>query len=333
MPLPVYRHPALTVMVDDSRSFLDSLAFRLDGLVHKTFDDAHAAIDWLQQAYRSAGNATDLIRVGYDEETDSFTRRNASIEVEQVFSMVSSGSRFEVPAVVVVDYAMPGLNGLQLCEIIAGLPCRKILLTGQASEKIAIDAFNRKLIDGFISKSDPQAITLLEQAIEKAQQDYFLELTSTLKDLLARHSYSFLTDPAIEEVVALLYARYRFVEHYVFAHPEGIVFFDAGGNATLMAIATREVLVAHAEIAECEHAPADLLEAMRQLRLVPFFSDTNGFYREHIGDDWLQYSLPPQITEGRETYYWALFELPRHYFQQPIHPYEKFLRQADERLP
>lgn len=328
--LPVYRHPALTVLVDDSRSFLDSIAFRLDRkMAHKAFDDAPAALDWLHQAgWQPMRNANEIIQVGYDGKTGNFKRRNASIDLDPIFRTVAERERFEMPAVLVVDYAMPGINGLEFCEAVAHLPCRKILLTGQASEKTAIDAFNRKLIDCFISKSDPEAMNQLEAAIGKSHRDYFNRQTSTLKDLLARHSYAFLADPAVAELVEQLYSRYRFVEHYLFPNPEGILFFDAQGNGTLMVMTTPEILISQFEIAQHENAPPALLSALKEFRLVPFFSDNGGFYREEIGDDWLQYCLPPQVCEGRETYYWALFDLPRHYLKKPVYSYAEYLQQA-----
>ena len=40
MQLPVYTHPTLTVLIDDSDSFLKSMAFQLDpALARKTFHD------------------------------------------------------------------------------------------------------------------------------------------------------------------------------------------------------------------------------------------------------------------------------------------------------
>ena len=51
MQLPVYTHPTLTVLIDDSDSFLKSMAFQLDpALARKTFHDTSTALRWLQQA-------------------------------------------------------------------------------------------------------------------------------------------------------------------------------------------------------------------------------------------------------------------------------------------
>jgi CheY-like chemotaxis protein len=326
--LAVYQHPAMTVLIDDSRSFLDSLAFQLSPqLARKAFVDTQAAINWLLQAHQhSTKMENEPIRVGYDEQVDSFERRCASIDLERIYRRVLNRQRFDTPAVLVIDYAMPQMNGLAFCKAIEDLPCKKILLTGQADEKIATDAFNHKLIDRFIKKNDPVALNNLEAEIIKLQNEFFNEQTSTLKDLLSRHSYAFLNDSAVGALVEQLCIRYRFVEYYLFPNPSGILFFDMQGKATLMVIETQASLITQVEVAQDQGAPIELLTALGEFRLVPFFSDTLGMYQNEIGEDWLSYCLPPQVCHGRQDYYWALFDLPPQYLQESIYSYAEFLK-------
>lgn len=325
--LPVYQFPTLTVLVDDSQSFLDSLAFQLSPQLEcKAFHDPRAAISWLRQAYRHPAKEDGPIRVGFDEDSDSLERRNVSIYLDRIYRTVMDRQRFNVPAVLVVDFAMPEMNGVDLCRLISDLPCKKILLTGQADEKIAIDAFNKKLIDRFIKKNDPDALNHLGAEIVRLQKDFFLGRTGTLKDLLSRHSYAFLSDQAMAAVVEQLCSRYRFVEYYLFPNPPGILFFDAQGKATLMVIETAAGLTTHVEVAQDQGAPPELIAALRELRLVPFFSDTGGMYLKEIGENWLSYCLPPQVCQGRESYFWALFDLPSHYLQGLPYSYGEFLK-------
>ena len=326
--LSVYQYPTLAVLIDDSPSFVDSLAFQLSPhLAHKVFHDAQAAIEWLRHPHRlSAKNINEPIRVGYDEQTDALERRSASINLDHIYRIAMNRQRFDMPAVLVVDYAMPNMNGVEFCQAVQDLPCKKILLTGQADDRIAINAFNRKLIDRYIKKSDPDSLGGIEAEITQLTKDYFVEQTNTLKDLLSRHSYSFLTDPAIEELAGELCRRYRFVEYYLFPHPAGILFFDIHGKASLMVIETKASLTTQLEVAQDQDAPAEFLTALREFRLVPFFSDTYGMYQSVIAHDWLAYCLPPQICRGRQDYYWALFDLPSHYFPGPVYSYAEFLR-------
>lgn len=325
--IPVYQHPTLTVLVDDSKSFLDSLAFQLNPhFARQTFHDPQAALDWFQHAHwHSTQKINEPIHVGYDERTDCFERRSASIDLERIYGVVLDRKRFDIPSVLVIDYAMPQMNGVEFCQAIQKLPCKKILLTGHADEKIAIDAFNRNLINCFIQKNDPGAMDRLKTEIVRLQKDFFHEQTSTLNDLLSRHSYSFLIDPAIGVLVEQLSKRYRFVEYYLFPNPDGILFFDMQGKATLLVLQTKSSLGTQYEIALDQGAPIELLTALQELRLVPFFYESGGVYLEMIGEDWLSYCLPPQICHGKEDYYWALFDLPSRYLSEPVYSYAKYL--------
>jgi len=327
--LPVYRCPALTVLVDDSRSFLDSLVFQLGPQLEcRAFQDAEAALPWIRHAFRRAAQQNEPIRVGFDEESDLLERRNVSIYLDRIYSIVTDRQRFSLPAAVVVDYAMPHMNGVEFCEAIKDLPCKKILLTGQADEKIAIQAFNRKLIDRYIKKNDLEALGHLGAEIAVLQKEFFSAQTSTLKDLLARHSYAFLSDPVMAALVEQLATRYRFVEYYLFPHPQGVLFFDAGGHGTLMVIETASSLTTHMEVAQDQGAPQPLIDGLREMHLVPFFSDTGGMYVKEVGQNWLQYCLPPHVCHGRENYYWALFDLPAHYLSGPVYSYAEHLKDA-----
>ena len=324
--LPVYRHPTLTVLIDDSQTFLNSLSFQLDPQVaRKVFHDTHTAITWLQQAHRQSANRNLPICVGYDEETLSFERRTIAVDLDQIYRQVMNPQRFFMPSVLVIDYAMPQMNGIEFCQEIHDLPCKKILFTGQADEKIAIDAFNRGLIDRFIKKSDPNALDHLETEIHNLQTAFFISQSRTLKELLARHSYTFLSDPAIGALAEQLCSRYGFVEYYLFPNPTGILFFDANGKATLMVVETEASLISHFEIAQDVGGPPELLSALRELRIVPFFHEKGSRYSETI-HDWLSYCLPAQICSGRQNYYWALFDLPPHYLQGSVYSYAEFLR-------
>lgn len=324
---PVYQHQTLTVIVDDSQSFLESLVFRLHSQVEaKVFHDPRSAISWIRQIASQSSGGDLPIHVGYDEQTLSFERRAVAVDIDQIYRQVMNPKRFAFPAVLVIDYAMPDMDGLAFCQALQDLPCKKILFTGQADEKIAIDAFNRGLIDRYIKKSDPNALEHLEKEIGNLSKTYFTDRSRTLKDLLVRHSFAFLSDPVVGELVQQLCNRYGFVEYYLFPNPTGIVFFDINGKATLMVLETEDGLKSQFEAAQDNGAPFELLTALRDLRLVPFFFESGGMYSETIAHDWMSYCLPAQVAQGSQNYYWALFDLPSHFLPGPIYSYADFLR-------
>ncbi len=325
--LPIYQHPVLVILVDDSKSYLDSIIFHLNAkLAFKSFTNPQVAIDWVKKScQRHQADTAHPIHVSYDDETSSLERRNATIDLNEIYFSVLNKQRFEVPAVLIVDYAMPKMNGVQFCEALQDLPCKKIMLTGQADERVAVDAFNNKLIDQFIKKSDPIALERLELAISTLQSAFFAEQTSTLKDLLTRHTYAFLADAAIAALVERLYQEYGFVEHYLFPNPAGILMIDAQGKPKLMVVETEVSLMAHHEMAQHQHAPREFLAALEAHEIIPFFSDSEGVYDVSMQNKWRSYCQPAELCKGDKNYYWSIFEFPAHYLQGRIYAYTQFL--------
>jgi hypothetical protein len=213
------------------------------------------------------------------------------------------------------------------------LPCKKILFTGAADEKIAVTAFNRGLIDRYIKKSDEHALDTLELEIAALQRDYFADQSETLRNLVLLHNYHFLSDPALTALVRDLSRKMGFVEHYIFPNPTGILLITQHGKPMLLMIETEQGMCAQYEIARDSEAPPSLLNALQERRVLPFFSDADGdgMYSSRVGDNWHRYCAASQLCEGRERYWWALFEVPAHYFHAPLYAHAQFLQ--EQRAP
>ena len=326
MQLPVYTHPTLTVLIDDSDSFLKSLAFQLDpALARKTFHDTSTALRWLQQTNQREDMP---LHVNFDLQNLAPHDYNVAVDLERIWRISGQAQRFAIPSVLVVDYSMPQMNGLEFCQAVRDLPCKKILFTGAADEKVAVTAFNRGLIDRYIKKSDDDALDILEQEVHALQREFFLQQSDTVRDLLLLHDYSFLQDEALAAVVHELCRRHGFVEFYIFPNPSGILFFTRDGHARLMIIETERSLHTQYEMARDSDAPDSLLLALLEMRVIPYFSDadSDGMYAAHIGENWFRYCAAPTICLGRETYFWALFDVPPHQLGQPVMSYAQFLR-------
>lgn len=325
MRLPIFAHPTTTVLVDDSDSFLKSLSFQLDPLLpSKTFHDTTMALDWFNASTRRA----DLpLHVNFDILNQTADQPNVAVDVRRIHDLCASHHRFTIPSVLVVDYSMPQMNGVEFCRQIEYLPCKKILFTGAADEKIAVNAFNEGLIDRFIRKSDDDALDRLEQEILAMQRAFFVEQAETLRDLLSLHDYSFLRCNTMAGLVRELYTKHGFVEHYLHSSPTGILFLDQHGRATLMVIETEQGMHAQYEVARDNDAPQSLLTALQERRVLPFFPPEAGagMYSVAAGEQWHRYCCAPQVLQGRERYYWALFEFPGHYLESPVYPFSEFL--------
>ena len=306
MKVPVHYHPTTTVLVDDSDTFLRSLTFQLDPAQSSiSFHDTLAALEWFGHSARSPELP---LQVHVDDPYQPAGQRNVAVDLTRIWRISARPERVAIPSVLVVDYSMPQMDGVAFCEALRQLPCKKILFTGAADEKIAVDAFNRGLIDRYIKKSADDALDQLERELAVLQREFFIDQSEPLCQMLALHDFSFLNCSGIANVVADLYRTRGFVEHYVFPTPSGILFFDRAGKATLMIIETEQGLQAQYEMARDSGAPPSLLAALEERRILPFFAP-DGMYSDAIGGAWHRYTRAPEVCVGSETYYWALFEL------------------------
>ncbi|MCE3603736.1 response regulator [Massilia sp. P8910] len=328
MPLPIYSHPSLTVLIDDSDSFLKSVAFQLDpALASKCFADTSSALAWIgAHGERQPGR----LAASYDTYPGSKEHCNVAFDIDQIHRISFEPQRFMTPSVVVVDYSMPQMDGLELCEALRHLPCKKILFTGVADEKVAVDAFNRGLIDRYIKKSDDDALDKLEAEIVSLQQAYFAARSDPLRDLLELHNHSFLSDPAFSAVVRMVAEQHGIVEHYLYPNPAGILLYDARGGAQLMVVETEAGMNAHYEVGCDNDAPPSFLQAVRERCIVPYFREGDGMYARDFARNWHRWTAPAQRCRGSQTnYYWALFPLAPGDLEQPAHPFAAFLRERE----
>ena len=330
MSLPIYHHPSLTVLIDDSDSFLKSLSFQLDpALASKAFHDTRAAIDWLDGQGRRGEARDSQLHASFDTYPNSHDECNVALDIEQIHRISFERKRFMTPSVLVVDYSMPQMNGVQLCEALRHLPCKKILFTGVADEKVAVDAFNRGLIDRYIKKSDDDALDKLEQQIVALQKEYFAARSDPLRDILTLHNYSFVSDPAFAHLVQDLFRTHRIVEHYVYSSPAGILMYNADGEAQLLVVETEASMNSHYEVASDNDAPDSLLAALRERCIVPWFREGDGMYASAFASAWHRHTAPAQVCHGKQPYYWALFTLKAGELDGPAAPFSDYLRERE----
>jgi CheY-like chemotaxis protein len=327
MTLPIYQHPTMTVLVDDSPSFLHSLRYQLGpGFPSIGFSDTGAALAWLREHGAAPAALASLLSPSVDTYTLSPQPYNIALHLEQVCGIRTQAQRFMTPSVLVVDYSMPGMNGIEFCEAVRDLPCRKILLTGVADERVAIEAFNRGLIDRYVRKSDAHALDRLEAELTQLQEGYFMAQSESLRVLLALHDFSFVNDPAICGLVRELGARHKIVEHYLYKTPTGFLMYDRDARPWLLAVETEQSMNAHFEIALDGGAPPSLLEALEQRRVVPNFSDGDGMYSKVAHKEWHRFTSPALTCHGRELYYWAMFALDPEILDGKVDSFADFLK-------
>jgi CheY-like chemotaxis protein len=317
----------MTVLVDDSASFLRSLQFQLDpALPSITCDDPRRALDWIRQHSAEAVTPDAFISQNFDTYPGSPQRCNNVLDTSQIAHISGLPRRFMTPSVVVVDYSMPQMSGVEFCEALHDLPCKKILLTGVADENVAIAAFNRGLIDRYIKKSDDDALDRLSDDILSLQREYFITQSDPLRPLLNQQEYGFASDQSIARLLSELSGRYGIVEHYLYQDPPGFLLYDGNAKPRLLIIETEQGMNAHFEVARDNGAPPQLLAALRERSIVPNFSGLDGMYAPSLNKTWSTYCVPARVCRGDALYYWGISEATLGVVHHSTASFSQFMR-------
>ncbi|AHE66069.1 response regulator containing a CheY-like receiver domain and an HTH DNA-binding domain [Legionella oakridgensis ATCC 33761 = DSM 21215] len=185
--IPACYFPSTVLFLDDSRDFLLNFVLQLDeGVAYRIFDNPNKTLDYIHNKHCELEL---LNQDGLSEYSDSrrfdLINHTLDLDLAAIHAEVYNPHRFSEISVVVVDYAMPGMNGLEFCRRIENSNIKKILLSGQADEHLAIEAFNEGLIHRYIKKSDVNAIELITQSIYELQFQYFQAMSDTIVRMLS----------------------------------------------------------------------------------------------------------------------------------------------------
>lgn len=228
-------------------------------------------------------------------------------------------SRYQLAQTCVVDYAMPGIDGLRVLQTLLDWPGSRILLTGQADEQMAINAFNNGLIDQFIPKQTADIAGRLMTTLLKLSRTAHPRLNTVWRTALQAHQQALLEAPSVTEAL-LARAHDRWIEFVVLGEPFGILGLDAEGGCDWLQLEPCTGLKDVADLARSAGLGFDAVRSIEGGSLLPAVElhqqlGLGGPIRTEpafaIGDDGLLIG--------------ALFHLDGADLPQPIYPYRNFL--------
>lgn len=331
--IPPFYYPTTVVFVDDSKDFLSNFSMQFDpSMAYRLYTSPHDVLAFFKSE-DSDEFTNQLFSSGDDVVGCPATTQTLNLDLSKLYREVYEPKRFAEVSTLVVDYAMPDINGLDLCTQLKDLPIKKILLTGEADAHTAVSAFNEGLIDQFILKSDPNVMEKICEVIHDMQLQYFLEKSALMTKMLAFDSPGFLTDPSFCERFHNICKTNRIVEYYLTENTGTFLLLDAQGGAKWLIVNSPEEIEMQVELARDNNAPADVIEKLQSERCVIHFWQPE---RAHEIDpiEWESYLLPAQKIVGKSvSYFYALVDNPPVSILDPegITSYKTYLKSVDHK--
>jgi CheY-like chemotaxis protein len=229
------------------------------------------------------------------------------VNIHAIHEEVYNPKRFLDNTVLVVDYAMPSMHGVDVCKELRHLPIKKIMLTGEADDEIAIDAFNQGIIDKFIRKGVPSA--LVASAICELQKKYFADLSTIIIDSLTKNPEyppSCLDDPIFIKFFNEFCSQQKYTEFYLLDAMGSFLFLDDDANPTFLIVKDEDGMQAGYEMLELCDTSIDnhLLASLQHKEKLLYFFDMAS--QKSDPATWSQYVHVAKKIMGKDNYYYAI---------------------------
>lgn len=280
------------VLVDDNDSFLNNLSYKLsDNYLLDTYNDPHKALENILSVYNN-DKVSNLINEIETEDDELFY----SIDFSKIKTISEESNKNQLVSVVIVDYSMPLMNGIEFCKKLSHLPVLKIMLTGHADFKLAVDAFNNGIIDKFLVKDTDFMIDEIKDSINEIQELFFEKLSNPLLNCLSSKKETPITSNEYLNHLQKIITELNIVEYYLLNPLGSYLLINKERTKHYFMVLLEKQLEEYIEIAQNMNGDTDVINKMVQRTHAPIFIDELD-YKLPISD-WKSLLKPIQQANG-----------------------------------
>lgn len=296
--------PSTVIAIDDNYAFLNSLEEIISSrnLSFKGFDNPIEALRFINENSKiNSLTLSDLIIAGEESAPDW---KSVLLNINKLYDEIYNIDRFSKISTVLADYSMPGLNGIELCSKIKNPSIQKILLTGVADERIAIEAFNNGYINRFIKKGSSDLIDNIVENVNKSVYQYFSTYTSDLIKYLPGKEKNYLKDPIFANFFINTCLSKSYVEYYMLDTFGSYLFLTQDGQVSFLSVMPETEMDRVVEIGiDSKEISEESLLGLQSREYMLVSHNRSGLLPPI--SSWGQYLRPARKLEGYQTYYFS----------------------------
>jgi len=300
-----YSHPTSLVLVDDHAQFLRDMEMNVPrDVLCKSFEDPREAKKWINDF---GGVEKNIVHRAISFHSQSGEKVLLQCDIGLLEDGVMDADRFNLPTVLITDYMMPGMDGLELCASIDDPQVKKILLTGRAEEDTGIDAFNSGLIDGFVMKSRDDAADLVFALAAQLQRQYFTDLQNPFLSGSGLITGIFDDATVIGRIQSIIEGG-GYVEHYLTTYPFGYMAVTAEGRIGRIGIFSDADMMSQFRLAKEVNAPADVINKLESRSYAAMFYQMEPADYQTDEYPWSEVLIPCEHVKGEQDWWLAIDE-------------------------
>ncbi len=310
--VPFFYYASPIYWIDDDPIFLQAFSYCLkENFEIKSILDPHEALKFFSN-YQPPHKASAFLQACEDhEEYDLPDHLPVDFDFKLLRNLRYSSKKQKDIPVIIIDYKMPGMTGIELAEKLKAMPAKKILLTGLPDLQIAVDAFNKGLIDCFICKDNPNLDQELQNQIKRLQRQYFIDRSTPLLNHLESGFRLPQSDPAFADFFEKLCLEKNIIEYYLSDKNGGMLLVNSEGITQYLMIHTDRTLNEFIDLYENDTEHTFFLQSIKNRTKIPCFTPDDKEPWELKVSEWSNYFSSPNLLKGRENYYWLLIN-PEH---------------------
>lgn len=311
--IPTCYFPTKIIFVDDNYSFLSSMRKKLDYQDHSF--EFHTNTNLALKLINDTSVEKEI--AGYFHqilESDLCDSKVVEYKMRDICRLIYNKNRFDIRSVAFIDYDMPSMDGIDFCRQITNKSIKKVLLTGIADELVAIEAFNKGLIDGYIKKQDDNLMQKVASFISELTIKYFNELTYKREIEAFGEESSATNIVEFIEIFEDIVKDNDIVEFYQFDPTGSFLMIDASGSIKTLYVSNdikNARLLSGIEPYFDEDLFQDIkYQILKEHKILCYHSDKLLIDEEDFPwfDEIEKQLFPSKSTKGNPCYYYAVHD-------------------------
>lgn len=308
MKMPIIYYPIKVLFIDDDQDLLElyNNKYKINYNV-KTLSDPIEALKILNTQHPLdigiIDKNIDLNEIELtDNEGELIIKR---LILNNMLPFIKKKSKYNQIGIIVADYRMPEINGIDLFKKIKDKTIKKILLTGEYDLSGAVDSLNNKIIDCYINKGEEDTMKSITSFLEAFQIEYFNDLTDKLIGDLVPEHLPFLSDEKFIKFFKNKIEEHKVREYYLLDKNGTFLMIDDQSQKFILVIHTNNSLDEFCDLYNFKQANSNLFDSIKVRNQIPFFGAN--IDPLNIKDtEWKNYMYK---ANSYSDFFWAVIEL------------------------
>ncbi len=301
--IPICFYPTRKIVLDDDNIFSESILLKMNNKVFSAYTSPDNLLNYLLKEYHPIFSQSDLFETN-EKSSELAMYHNFQIPTKKLCSIVASPLVNDI-SVILVDYHMPSMTGIDFLNQTINYPFKKILITGEQDYSIGIDALNAGLIDAYIRKDDPCLLNNLNTLVNALEWKYFTDLSAAAYNF---SEFDYLANSVLLEKFQQYILENKITAFFLENKEGDFSGVNFSGEKKNFIVRNKKKLQELAILAEEDGASKEIVTHLMRAEVIPFFG--NKQYWEIPAIKWDSFLYPANLLANDANFVWSV--IPTH---------------------